>query len=148
MKNQEQVVVVREIEYRLKPDGTAVVEKDTGSPWVGRDIRIPEYIQEHKVVSIADGAFSCRNNLASLFVPATVTWIGNNALPQGRWEKVLIGYQEEYGWYRKGSFPMYGNEIVPIVRVVSGSYAERYCKEQNIKYVALTSGNHFELGYV
>ena len=138
IKNQEQVVVVKEIEYRLKLDGTAVVEKDTGSPWVGRDIRIPEYIQGHKVVSIAEGVFSCRNNLASLFVPATVTWIGNNALPQGRWEKVLIGYQEEYGWYRKGSFPMYGNEIVPIVRVVSGSYAETWCREHGIKYISAT----------
>ena len=134
MKGQEQTVTVDQIVYRLKPNGKAMVEHDMGWPDSGRIIELPESVQGHTVVSIADNAFSHHERIRSLFIPATVTWIGKNALPRGRWEEVIIGYQEEYGWNRKGSFPMYGNEIVPIVRVVAGSYAETWCKEHDIKY--------------
>jgi len=134
MPDQERVVIVKEIQYRLKADGTAIVEQDTGSPWLGRDIQIPAAVEGHRVSAIAPDAFGNRINFNKLVIPSTVTAIGRNALPQGRWKQVIIGYQEEYGWYRKGSFPMYGNEVVPIVWVYPGSYAEDYCKERGIKY--------------
>jgi hypothetical protein len=119
------------ITYRCRPDGTAVVAHCSG--WYGDRI-IPETVAGYRVTSIGANAFpegSCR----SLYIPDSVTEI--KSLPVDFTEKV---------WDRP-RFDMRENamdidEPVLVVRTYSvyiyvkpNSYAERYCKDNKIRYM-------------
>ncbi len=136
MKNLDDTITEKDLVYRLNPDGTAVVVHDMGMVFGGREIRIPEMVRGCPVVEIADGVFNHHEGISRLFVPVTVTKIGIDTLPRCGWRETIIGYQEEYGHYRRGSFPVYGKAPTPVVWVIPGSYAEQYCKERNFEYVS------------
>ena len=120
------------ITYRCRPDGTAVVAHCSG--WYGNRI-IPETVAGYRVTSIGANAFP-RGSCRSLFIPDSVPEI--KSLPRDFTEKV---------WDRP-RFDMRENamdidEPVLVERthsvyiyVKSGSYADRYCRENNIRFIA------------
>ena len=119
------------ITFLLKPDGTAEVTYCAG--WYGDRI-IPETVAGYRVTTIGANAFpngSCR----SLFIPNSVTEI--KSLPvdftEKVWDRPRFGMREN---------AMDVDELVLVERTYSvyiyvkpNSYAERYCKDNKIRYM-------------
>ena len=137
------------IKFQLNANGTAVIMAYTGA---STRIVIPETFQGFRVTGIEAGAFMDCYSLSYVSIPASITHIGQNAFKNcGRKETVDrdlgraytatsrrdLEYMFGYGYECYESRMMGGEDPVKItydftVAVTCGSYAERYCKENNI----------------
>ena len=121
-----------DITFQLKPDGTAEVIHCHG--WRSEKV-IPETVAGYRVTSIGANAFP-EGNCCSLSIPATVTHI--QSLPKRFTERVWDRPRFDM---RENAMDM--DEPVLVERmhsvyiyVKSGSYAEQYCRENNISFTA------------
>lgn len=142
-----------DMQFRLNNDGTAVVVGYTGT---SSSVVIPEKIERYPVVGIEAAAFENCHKVKRIQIPASVTCIERNAFKNcGRNETVDKSLSLAYtATSRRDLEYMFGygaesyesrirSEENPVTIthdftaiVVGGSYAESYCKEHNIAYIA------------
>lgn len=136
--------------FRLQKDGTASLQRYNGS---ASSVSIPPQVDNHRVICIEAEAFQNCHNLNHVAIPASVTKIGRNAFANcGRKEVVdkdleraytarcrrdlefMFGYGYEYyeGRIMSGEDPVTVSYEFSAT-VSRGSYAEQYCKSNNIR---------------
>ncbi len=126
---------------RLNENNTASVVKHTGS---GTYVEIPETYLNYPVTEIEEGAL-CNLHIEALVIPPTILNIGNHSLPEGYakvTEKKYVGeviYHEYFQGCIKDTHTVpnyeYSTKYVPIIQVSKGSYAEFYCKKNEIPHI-------------
>jgi len=142
---EEKTIRENGIVFRLNEDLTATAVQYMGGQFGTMAIVIPETVQGHTVTGIDSGVFRRCDNIGKLSIPRTVTYIGFNALPKCRKEvekvcvgEKVIGYDYFQGCIKHTYYaPEYENvtKEIPVVQIVKGSYAERYCKDNKIRYM-------------
>lgn len=149
-KRQEDSVTQNGISFRLRHDGTASVLGYTGN---ASSVTIPRQIQDHTVTGIEAGAFQNCYPLTHVAIPGSVTSIAQNAFQNcGRKEVVDedlaqaytarsrrdLEFMFGYGYEYYESRIMSGEDPVKVTydfsaTVSRDSYAEKYCKSNNIR---------------
>jgi len=117
--------------YQCRPDGTAEVTHCHG--WHSEK-EIPETVSGYRVTSIGENAFP-NGNCLSLSIPASVTEI--KSLPEGfyeqRWDRPRFDMRENAMDIDEPVLVTNYYHVKIIVK--PGSFAEQYCKNNNIRYV-------------
>lgn len=138
--------------FRLTKNQTAALERYTGH---GSRVNIPETVEGYPVVQIDADAFSDHYELTRVEIPSGVTYIGMGAFRNcGRVVKEdedlsraygarsrremeeMFGYGYEYyeGRVMSGEDPITVSYHLTVT-VHRGSYAERYCRQNNISVI-------------
>ena len=106
--NVSDLVTENDMAYLLFDDGTATLLY--GTLEFGSVLSIPEFVQGHRVTAVADYAFLNSCSFDGIFIPRSVTYIGDNAFG-GCYANWLCYEGDEFEWtsIRFG----YGNENLP-----------------------------------
>ena len=120
-----------DITYHCRPDGTAEFTRCHG--WRS-EIKIPETVNGYRVTSIGENAFP-KGNCSSLSIPASVTEI--KSLPEDfseqTWERPRFGLRENAMDIDEEVLVTCYYSVKIIVK--AGSFAEQYCKDNNIRCI-------------